>query len=72
METLVAVYALAALEGEEYAAVDRHLDVCLGCRLELAEHLRVIKELGLCWGAAGSSLENSINRVRERIQQSRT
>lgn len=39
------VYALGLLDGDERAAVERHLDVCAECRAELAAHERTIAAL---------------------------
>ena len=43
---LLGVYSLHALESEEAAEVDRHLETCAECRAELAHHLDVAAALG--------------------------
>ena len=43
---LLGVYALHALEPEEAAEVDIHLETCADCRTELVEHLDVAAALG--------------------------
>ena len=49
---LLEAYALGALEDDEQAAVERHLETCADCRLLAAELVETAHELPLALAAA--------------------
>ncbi|MGH9223582.1 MAG: zf-HC2 domain-containing protein, partial [Acidimicrobiales bacterium] len=64
---LLGAYALDAVDGDEAAAVERHLEDCRICRTEVSEHREVASRLAAGWVPApdgvwdriASSLEES-------------
>jgi hypothetical protein len=56
IEELLGAYALDAVEPEEAAAIEEHLDTCPRCRAELAGHREVVGLLGDGGGAAPAGL----------------
>jgi anti-sigma-K factor RskA len=44
--SMLGAYALDAVDDDERRAIDEHLEVCAGCRAEVARHLEVAAALG--------------------------
>ena len=61
IESLLAAYALDAVEPDEREVVERHVETCPRCQAELAEHLEVAGMLGNEGGEAPSEVWNSIS-----------
>jgi hypothetical protein len=76
IEELIGAYALDAVDGEERAAVEQHLAVCVRCRAELAEHREVAAMLAYegepaptdVWDRIVVSLEEPPPAMRLRLE----
>ena len=72
VQALLGAYALDAVDGDEAAAVERHLGDCRACRAEVSEHREVAALLAAGWVPApdgvwdriASSLEESPPSMR--------
>ncbi|MFP5326269.1 MAG: anti-sigma factor domain-containing protein [Acidimicrobiia bacterium] len=66
IEDLLAAYALDAVDSEERALVDAHLDECARCRAEVAEHRDTAALLAYSGADAPAGLWDGISSKLER------
>ena len=66
IEDLLGAYALDAVDGEERALVDAHLDECARCRAEVAEHRETAALLAFSGADAPAGLWEGISSQLER------
>ncbi|MGD0392179.1 MAG: anti-sigma factor [Acidimicrobiales bacterium] len=62
IQELLGAYALDAVDAETAAMVERHLDECVRCSIEVAQHHEVAGLLGNSGGASPSELWDGIAR----------
>lgn len=68
IEDLLGAYALDAVEGEERALVEAHLDECARCRAEVAEHRETAALLAFTGSDAPPGVWEGISTQLERPQ----